>query len=110
MLCMEGTLDPEKVKGKILACLRGKTARMDKGQQAALAGAAGMILCNDKSSGNELIADPHVLPASQINYADGVAVFAYINSTEYISLSLSLSSLQHQHTLRSISSLVLFLN
>ncbi|GMY36573.1 subtilisin-like protease SBT5.4 [Fagus crenata] len=82
MLCMEGTLDPEKVKGKILACLRGKTARMDKGQQAALAGAAGMILCNDKSSGNELIADPHVLPASQINYADGVAVFAYINSTD----------------------------
>ena len=83
---------------------------MDKGQQAALAGAAGMILCNNKSSGNELIADPHVLPASQINYADGVAVFAYINSTEYISLSLSLSSLQHQHTLWSISSLVLFLN
>jgi len=56
---------------------------MDKGYQAALVGAAGMILCNDKASGNEIIADPHVLPAAQITYTDGLAVFAYINSTEY---------------------------
>ncbi|KAA8537257.1 hypothetical protein F0562_027056 [Nyssa sinensis] len=82
ILCKGGTLDPEKVKGKILACLRGENARVDKGQQAALAGAVGMILCNDESSGNEIIADPHVLPASHINYTDGVAVFAYINSTD----------------------------
>ncbi|KAL6207284.1 hypothetical protein ACLB2K_024528 [Fragaria x ananassa] len=82
MLCLGGTLDPKKVKGKILVCLRGITARLDEGQQAALAGAVGMILCNDKASGNELMADFHVLPASNINYEDGVAVFAYVNSTE----------------------------
>ncbi|KAM1762962.1 hypothetical protein TB1_005439 [Malus domestica] len=82
MLCLGGSLDPKKVKGKILACLRGLSARVDKGQQASLAGAAGMILCNDEASGNELIADPHVLPASQINYTDGIAVFNYINSTD----------------------------
>ncbi|KAI9159748.1 hypothetical protein LWI28_001538 [Acer negundo] len=81
-LCKEGTLDPEKVKGKILACLRGDTARVDKGRQAALAGAVGMILCNDKDSGNEIIADPHLLPTSQITYKDGAAVIAYINSTD----------------------------
>ena len=81
-LCKEGTLDPEKVKGKILACLRGDTARVDKGRQAALAGAVGMILCNDKDSGNEIIADLHLLPTSQITYKDGAAVIAYINSTE----------------------------
>ncbi|KAL5771778.1 hypothetical protein ACOSP7_015932 [Xanthoceras sorbifolium] len=81
-LCKEGTLDPEKVKGKILACLRGDTARVDKGRQAALAGAVGMILCNDKASGNEIIADPHLLPASQITYEDGDVVIAYINSTD----------------------------
>lgn len=90
MLCFAGTLDPAKVKGKILACLRGKTARVDKGLQASLAGAVGMILCNGEADGNAIMADPHVLPASQISYKDGLAVFAYINSTKYISLSLSL--------------------
>ncbi|KAL6990591.1 hypothetical protein U1Q18_008708 [Sarracenia purpurea var. burkii] len=82
ILCKGGTLDPKKVKGKILACLRGENARVDKGMQAALAGAVGMILCNDKLSGNEIIADPHVLPASHINYTAGLAVFQYINSTK----------------------------
>lgn len=88
LLCKPGTLDPAKAKGKIVTCLRGDTARVDKGQQAALAGAVGFILCNDILSGNELIADPHVLPASQITYIDGQSVLSYINSTRYISLSL----------------------
>lgn len=96
MLCKPGTLDPKKAKGKILACLRGETARVDKGEQAALAGAVGMILCNDKLDGNEIIADPHVLPATQINYKDGVAVFAYINSTKYILFLSVYFSLRHQ--------------
>ncbi|KAK9152339.1 hypothetical protein Syun_010648 [Stephania yunnanensis] len=81
-LCQAGTLDPKKVKGKILVCLRGVNARVDKGQQAAHAGAVGMILANDESTGNEVIADAHVLPASHITYKDGVAVFAYMNSTK----------------------------
>ena len=82
MLCKPKTLDHSKVKGKILVCLRGDTARVDKGEQAALAGAVGMILCNDELSGFETIADPHVLPASHINYNDGQAVFSYIKSTK----------------------------
>lgn len=71
-----------KVKGKILVCLRGENARVDKGQQALQAGAVGMILANNELSGNEIIADPHVLPASHINYTDGIAVFTYVNSTK----------------------------
>lgn len=55
---------------------------MDKGEQAALAGAVGMVLANDEDSGNEILADPHLLPASHLNYTNGVAVFAYINSTK----------------------------
>ncbi|XP_009126659.1 subtilisin-like protease SBT5.4 isoform X2 [Brassica rapa] len=82
LLCKKDSLDPEKVKGKIVVCLRGDNARVDKGQQAATAGAVGMILCNDKASGNEIISDAHVLPASQINYKDGEAVFSYLNSTK----------------------------
>ncbi|XP_057960816.1 subtilisin-like protease SBT5.4 [Malania oleifera] len=82
VLCKGGSLDPRKVKGKILVCLRGDTARVDKGEQAYLAGAVGMILCNDEASGNEIIADPHVLPASHINFTDGLAVFSYISSAK----------------------------
>lgn len=69
------------MKGKILACLRGDNARVDKGQQALLAGAVGMILVNDEVSGNGIQADPHVLPASHITYSDGQILFAYFNST-----------------------------
>jgi len=31
--------------------------------------------CYDESSGNELIADPHLLPTSAISYDDGVSIF-----------------------------------
>ncbi|XP_008229767.1 PREDICTED: subtilisin-like protease SBT5.3 isoform X1 [Prunus mume] len=82
LLCKAGTLDLKKVKGKILACLQGDSATVDKGEQALLAGAVGMILANDELSGNEIISDPHVLPASHINFTDGALVFAYINSTK----------------------------
>lgn len=81
MLCKPGTLDPNKAKGKIVVCLRGQNARVDKGRNAGLAGAAGMILCNNKDFGNEIIADPHVIPATHINYEDGNVVFEYVNTT-----------------------------
>ncbi|XP_057418727.1 subtilisin-like protease SBT5.4 [Lotus japonicus] len=80
--CKNGTLDPKKSKGKILVCLRGDNARNNKGVQAAHAGAIGMILANNKSSGNEIIADPHVLPASHINFEDGSYIFNYIKHTK----------------------------
>ncbi|GMJ16008.1 hypothetical protein like AT5G59810 [Hibiscus trionum] len=82
ILCQAGTLDPQKVKGKILVCLRGENARTDKGRQALHAGAVGMILANDEKTGNEIIADPHLLPATHLNFTDGLTVFAYVNSTK----------------------------
>ncbi|XP_061945921.1 uncharacterized protein LOC133669702 [Populus nigra] len=82
LLCKPGALDPKKVKGKILVCLRGENGRVDKGHQALLAGAVGMILANDENSGNEIIADTHVLPAAHVNFTDGEAVFSYLNFTK----------------------------
>lgn len=70
------------MKGKILVCLRGQNARVDKGEQALLAGALGMVLANSEIHGNEIIADAHVLPASHINFTDGVAIFTYCHSTK----------------------------
>ncbi|KAL3652652.1 hypothetical protein CASFOL_002333 [Castilleja foliolosa] len=81
-VCKVGTLDEKKVKGKILVCLRGDNGRIEKGEEALLAGAKGMILANDdRASGYEIIADAHVLPATHISYIDGLALFSYINST-----------------------------
>ncbi|KAK6947140.1 PA domain [Dillenia turbinata] len=83
LLCKAGTLNPKLVKGKILVCQRGGIARVQKGQQAALAGAVGMILVNDEASGNEVASDPHILPASHISYADGLELFSYLKSMKY---------------------------
>ena len=87
LLCKPDTLDKTKVQGKILVCVRGQTDRVDKGKQALLAGAVGMILCNDESSGNDIVADLHVLPASHLTFKDCKNVFAYLNSTKYVTLS-----------------------
>ncbi|KAL3753126.1 hypothetical protein ACJRO7_000512 [Eucalyptus globulus] len=82
--CKDGTLDPRKVKGNILVCLlEGEYATVYEGAQAFLAGAVGMVLANSILSGNEILADPHLLPASHVNYDDGAAIFSYIKSTKF---------------------------
>ncbi|KAK6123902.1 hypothetical protein DH2020_042345 [Rehmannia glutinosa] len=82
ILCKPNTLDPEKVRGKIVVCLMGENNRMEKGIEAARAGATGMILCNDFISQDEVFADPHFLPATHLTYKNGDAVFAYVNKTK----------------------------
>ncbi|CAL5023379.1 unnamed protein product [Urochloa decumbens] len=81
-LCMIGALDPKKVKGKVVVCLRGINARVAKGEAVKQAGGVGMVLANDVSTGNEIIADAHVLPATQIKYKDGLLLYSYLNSTK----------------------------
>nr|TKR90054.1 hypothetical protein D5086_0000237020 [Populus alba] len=88
-LCQNGTLDPKKVAGKIIVCLRGINSRVVKGHEAELAGAVGMILANDEESGSELLSDPHVLPAAQLTFTDGQAVMEYIKSTKNPTASIS---------------------
>ncbi|KAL1143472.1 hypothetical protein V6Z11_A11G162900 [Gossypium hirsutum] len=82
LFCQAGAIDPKKATGKVLVCLRGLNGGVEKGQQAALAGAVGMILANDIFTDNEILVEAHVLPASNINYTDGLTVFTYINSTK----------------------------
>ncbi|WOK99953.1 subtilisin-like protease SBT5.3 [Canna indica] len=80
-LCYLRSLDPAMVKGKIVVCLRGITARVEKGEAVREAGGIGMVLANDVDNGNEVIADVHVLPATHITYSDGRILFSYLNST-----------------------------
>lgn len=50
--------------------------------EAARVGAVGMILANDKASGNELVADLQLLPGSHVDFASGTCIYNYINSTQ----------------------------
>ncbi|KAJ0965276.1 hypothetical protein J5N97_026414 [Dioscorea zingiberensis] len=81
-LCLLKSLNHKKVKGKIVVCLRGKDGRVEKGEAVRQAGGIGMVLANDESTGNEIIADAHVLPAIHISYSDGLTLFSYLNSTK----------------------------
>nr|CAD1826634.1 unnamed protein product [Ananas comosus var. bracteatus] len=73
---------PREGGGKIVVCIRGNNARVEKGEVVREAGGVGMILANDQATGNELIADAHVLPATHISYSDGLALLSYINSAK----------------------------
>ncbi|RHN57338.1 putative tripeptidyl-peptidase II [Medicago truncatula] len=66
--CKPRTLDPTKVKGKILVCTRLEgTTSVAQGFEAALAGAVGVFVINDEKSGSLLLAEPHPLPGASMN-------------------------------------------
>ncbi|KAK4437528.1 Subtilisin-like protease SBT5.4 [Sesamum alatum] len=79
--CEPGSLDPDKVKGKILVCLDGRISTTLKGDTAAKAGAIGMIICNHATA-SDIFLDHHVLHTVHLNYTDGLAIYAYMNSTK----------------------------
>jgi hypothetical protein len=81
-LCLPGSLDPDKVKGKIVVCVRGVNARVEKGFVVKQAGGAGMVLCNDASTGDTVLADAHVLPAAHCAFSQCVRLFTYLQSTK----------------------------
>lgn len=68
--CRQGTLDPAKVKGKIVACFREDNIKsVGEGQEVLSAGGAGMILQNQPQQGRTLLAEPHVLTG--VSYPTG---------------------------------------
>ncbi|OMP07747.1 hypothetical protein COLO4_07086 [Corchorus olitorius] len=80
-LCLEGSLDPEFVKGKIVLCDRGINSRAAKGEVVKKAGGIGIILANGVFDGEGLVADCHVLPATAVAAANGDEIRRYIDSS-----------------------------
>ncbi len=68
-------LDPAKVKGKIVLCDRGVTARVNKSLAVQEAGGVGMVLVN--TSASSLNADFHFVPTVHLQSTDRAAVKAY---------------------------------
>ncbi|XP_047047684.1 subtilisin-like protease SBT1.8 [Lolium rigidum] len=79
-LCMAGTLDAAAVKGKVVLCDRGGNSRVEKGQVVKQAGGVGMVLANTAQSGEEIVADSHLLPAVAVGATSGEAIRSYVES------------------------------
>ncbi|KAK1561080.1 hypothetical protein Q3G72_034217 [Acer saccharum] len=79
-LCMENSLDPNLVRGKIVICDRGSSPRVAKGLVVKKAGGVGMVLANGISNGEGLVGDAHLLPACALGSDEGDAIKKYISS------------------------------
>ncbi|CAA6664587.1 unnamed protein product [Spirodela intermedia] len=77
-LCLEGSLNPAAVRGKIVVCDRGINSRAAKGEVVKKAGGVAMILANGVFDGEGLVADCHVLPATAVGAAGGDVIRRYI--------------------------------
>jgi subtilisin family serine protease len=88
-LCLEGTLQPHQVAGKIVMCDRGISPRVQKGQVVKKAGGVGMILANTPANGEELVADSHLLPAVAVGKSEGIAAKKYIKTSPKPTAALS---------------------
>ncbi|CAN1847268.1 Subtilisin-like protease SBT5.6 [Linum perenne] len=80
--CLPNSLSPEKVKGKIVLCIRGTLFRVMKGMEVKRAGGAGFILGNSAEFGDGVYLEPHVLPTTALSYKDTLEVINYLNSTK----------------------------
>ncbi|KAF8769398.1 hypothetical protein HU200_006589 [Digitaria exilis] len=80
-MCLDGSLDPSAVRGKIVVCDRGVNSRAAKGDVVHRAGAVGMVLANGAFDGEGLVADCHVLPATAVGAAAGEKLRKYIASS-----------------------------
>ncbi|SFL84881.1 S8 family peptidase [Rugamonas rubra] len=67
-------LDPAKVAGKVVTCVRGTNDRVDKSLAVLQAGGVGMVLVDN---GAGLVAEVHSVPTVHLSSADGAAVKAY---------------------------------
>nr|DAD43255.1 TPA_asm: hypothetical protein HUJ06_001485 [Nelumbo nucifera] len=65
-LCLPGSLEPERVCGKVVLCDWGICARVEKGAVVRDAGELGMILANTVASGEELVVESHLLPTVEV--------------------------------------------
>jgi subtilisin family serine protease len=79
-MCLPGSLQPEFVRGKVVVCDRGINARVEKGAVVRDAGGVGMILANTAVSGEELVADSHLLPAVAVGRKAGDMIREYVRS------------------------------
>ncbi|KAG6410908.1 hypothetical protein SASPL_128981 [Salvia splendens] len=88
-LCMENSLDPIEVRGKIVICDRGSNPRVAKGLVVKKAGGVGMILTNGVSNGEGLVGDAHLIPACAVGSTEGDEIKTYLASNPAATATIS---------------------
>ncbi|XP_017700573.2 subtilisin-like protease 4 [Phoenix dactylifera] len=88
-LCLSGSLNNIDVKGKVVVCDGGQISNVDKGVTVKKAGGAAMIVASTRVEGFTIRDDIHVLPASNVGYADGLKIKSYINSASAPTASIT---------------------
>uniref|UniRef100_A0A803KR05 Uncharacterized protein n=1 Tax=Chenopodium quinoa TaxID=63459 RepID=A0A803KR05_CHEQI len=79
--CIAGELNSSKVTGKMVICDRGgASGRVAKDEVVKQAGGVAMILTNTAESGEELIADSHIIPATLVGQSAGDQIKDYVSS------------------------------
>ncbi|PKA50969.1 Subtilisin-like protease [Apostasia shenzhenica] len=78
--CLPNSLASEKVKGKVVLCMRGAGLRAEKGLEVKRAAGAAMILGNGPANGDEIPADSHLLPATAVSWRNATTILEYIRS------------------------------
>ncbi|XP_055962031.1 subtilisin-like protease SBT1.4 [Mercurialis annua] len=73
--CLTGRLSPSQVRGKIVVCDQGRIGGAEKESAVKSAGGLGMILTN---IGEELRADAHLIPATEVGAIAGNKIKNYI--------------------------------
>lgn len=78
-LCYPGTLDPVRVRGKIVVCDRGINPRIEKSDAVKQAGGIAMVLAN--VSAQNLAPDFHAVPTVHVTQVAGSAIKSYVSGT-----------------------------
>ncbi|TKY70623.1 Subtilisin protease SBT1.7 [Spatholobus suberectus] len=80
-LCSMDSLNPKKVKGKIVLCERGYNPLLEKGLAVKSAGGVGMVLANREFDGEEeVLVQPHFLPTTVVGFKAVKAIKKYLSS------------------------------
>ncbi|URD77390.1 subtilisin-like protease, partial [Musa troglodytarum] len=79
--CLSGSLDGVDVHGKIVVCDDGGNGKAEKDDVVKSAGGSGMIIVNSPDFAYSTLVEPHLLRTSNVPYADGLKIKAYINTT-----------------------------
>ncbi|XP_028791993.1 subtilisin-like protease SBT5.6 [Neltuma alba] len=80
--CLDGSLEAEKVKGKIVLCLRGKGTPLHQGLEVRNNGGVGFILGNDPDHGNDIACESNQIPSTGVTFEDTKKLIHYIRTTK----------------------------